>query len=134
MRRRLTARDLQVFVAGALAFGGFIGLARSAAMLAAHRHPAVVAVLGLVTALPLAAGVGVLVGGYVAVRLAQLFLALVVIFSPLALLFRAHRELSDAIPVIGLAVLLLLLLLSTSRLFRNETPNQAMQRTAPRSD
>jgi len=123
--RKITARDIQVFVAGALSSTGFHALIRvaySATLAGNIRDTFAWAMVGLL----LPCGIGIFLGSTLALRLTQIYLCIMVVFGVVALIaggiFRLrpfHVPLTWAY-VVGIAldaILLALLLWSRSRRF-----------------
>jgi len=143
MRRKVTSRSLQWFVAGALASGGFsawVGFAYSLSV--GNTSTALVwAMVGM--ALPLA--LGLLTGSRLWVRVVQIYLLFHVIIGIVMLATGGPRDpqyppvFSRTAFSIGIcedAILLILLLWSTSKALTNATysPNQALEPTAGHCD
>lgn len=87
---RPTPRDIQVFVAGALAIGGLhslIALPRRLAL--AHGAPGGILVVTAFTAITLLLGIGILLRSGIALRFTKIYLFVVVLLGLAGLLFSA---------------------------------------------
>jgi len=137
---KITARDVQVFVAGALTSVGFHALIRVGynVMIAWNARDATAwAMVGLLFPF----GIGVLLGSALALRLAQIYLWIQVCagFAVIAggafnlETFRVPFPGAYALGVVLDTILLALLLWSKSRRFApRTTPNQSLESTAGR--
>ena len=132
-----------MFVAGALAVKGFsawIGVAYSLSV-----GSTATAIIWALVGVNLLMAIGLLIGSRVMVRVVQLYLLLYVIVGIIVVATGGPRDpryphvfsmVAYIIDVCEDVILLILLLWSMSKALSNTThpPNQAMQRTAPRSD
>jgi len=143
MWRTITSRGLQLFVAGALAAKGFsawIGFAWSLSV-----GSTATAVLWALVGVNLFMALGLLIGSRVMVRVVQIYLLFHVILGIVMLSTGGPRDprfppvwstTAFSIGICEDAILLILLLWSTSKALNNATysPNQALERTADRHE
>jgi hypothetical protein len=142
--RKITSRDIQVFVAGVFAIEELHGLISLPQNLAHGGEDIARPIASIAAALALPLGVAVLAGSQLAVRLAQVYLGLILVCGCVALLLVTSVLRSQAFHIAFVrsytaallitAILLALLLWSRSRRFATTAPNQSLEPTAGRRD